>query len=218
MITLYGFGRVFRPVIGETRDLRVEWMLEEIGLPYRVHGIDHTGGEHNSPDFRKISPFGLVPAIKDGDFALSESGAILLYLAEKTGKLIPSDFEGRTRVSQWCFASLSTIERPMLELILIDKFGGGEKNSRRPDMIKEAKKCLGWLEDRLEGRDWIATADFTVADLLLATVLRQIRHTDLLNSFPLLKAYYARALSRPAWQRTLEAYAKRLGVKVEEIR
>jgi glutathione S-transferase len=219
MITLYGFGRVFRPVIGETRDLRAQWALEETGLPYRVHALDHTGGEMGSDAYGRISHFRLVPAIDDGGFIVAESGAILLYLAEKSGKLIPADFEGRMRVVQWCFAVLTTIERPMMEIQLIDKFGGGEgAENRRTEMVKAAGRWLDGLERRLDGHEWIACADFTVADILLASVLREIRKTDLLDPYPRLKAYYARALARPAWERTLNSYSERLGVTVADIR
>jgi glutathione S-transferase len=216
MITLYGFGRVFRPVIGETRDLRVEWALEEIGLPYRVHGLDHTGGEHDGPAYSKISPFHLVPVIDDDGFIVAESGAILVYLAEKAGKLIPPDFEGRMRVVQWCFAALNTVERPLLEIQLIDKFGGENTENRRAEMVEQAGRWLDGLERRLDGREWIACADFTVADILLASVLREIRKTDLMDPYPRLKAYYERALARPAWQRTLASYSERLGVTVAD--
>ena len=218
MITLYGFGRVFRPVIGETRDLRAEWALEEIGLPYRVHGLDHTGGEHDGPAYSKISPFHLVPVIDDDGFIVAESGAILVYLAEKAGKLIPPDFEGRMRVVQWCFAALNTVERPLLEIQLIDKFGGENTENRRAEMVEQAGRWLDGLERRLDGREWIACADFTVADILLASVLREIRKTDLMDPYPRLKAYYARALVRPAWERTLNSYSERLGVTVADIR
>ncbi|QRK08813.1 glutathione S-transferase family protein [Archangium violaceum] len=219
MLTLYGFGRVHPPVIGETRDLRVQWALEETGLPYRVHPLDHTGGEMDGPAYGRISPFRLVPAIDDDGFVVAESGAILLYLAEKAGRLIPADTEGRTRVVQWCFAALSTVERPLMEIQLIDKFGDAEADAdRRAKMVQEAGRWLSGLERRLEGRDWIACADFTVADILLATVLREIRGTDLLDRYPRVKAYYDRALARPAWERTLAAYAERLGVAVEDIR
>jgi glutathione S-transferase len=219
MITLYGFGRVHRQVIGETRDLRAQWALEETGLPYRVHPLDHTGGELDGEAYSRISCFRLVPVIDDDGFVVAESAAVLLYLAEKAGKLIPPDFAGRTRVVQWCFAALNTVERPMLEIQLIDKFGGGEgAENRRAAMVKQAGRWLDGLERRLDGREWIACTDFTVADILLATVLREIRKTDLIDPYPRLKDYYARALARPAWQRTLSRYAERLGVTVADIR
>ncbi len=218
VITLYGFGRVFRPVIGETRDLRVQWALEETGLPYRVHALDHTGGEFDGPDYGRISCFRLAPTIDDDGFIVAESGAILLYLAEKAGRLIPADFQGRTQVVQWCFSALNTVERPMLEIQLIDKFGSPKDAARRAEMAQQSGRWLDALERRLDGREWIACADFTVADILLATVLREIRKTDLIDPYPRLKAYYERALARPAWERTLNSYAERLGVTVAEIR
>ena len=84
--------------------------------------------------------------------------------------------------------------------------------------MKWANRVLGNLERRLDGRTWIACADFSVADILLASVLREVRTTDLIEPYPRLKAYYARALARPAWERTLGAYAQRLGVAVADIR
>jgi glutathione S-transferase len=217
MITLYGFGRVHRQVIGETRDLRVQWALEEVGLPYDVHALDHTGGELDGEAYSRISPFRLVPVIDDDGFIVAESGAAVLYIAEKAGKLIPSDFEGRTRVVQWCFAALNTVERPLLEIQLIDKFGGDGAEKRRPEMVKEAGRWLDGLERRLEDREWIACTDFTVADILLVSVLREVRKTDLIDPYQRLKAYYTRAMARPAWQRTLSSYAERLGVTVADI-
>ncbi len=216
MITLYGFGRVFHPVIGETKDLRAQWALEETGMPYRVHPLDHTGGELDRPEYRGINCFGLVPAIDDEGFVVAESGAVLLYLAEKSGQLIPADKQGRTQVVQWCFSALNTVERPLQEIQLIDIFGGDA--ARREGMTKQAARWLNVLEGRLEGRDWIACAEFTVADILLATVLRQVRKTDLLAAYPRLQRYYQRAFARPAWERTLALYAGRLGVSVEDIR
>src|SRR5476649_59417 len=139
MITLYGFGHILRQVIGETRDLRAQWALEETGLPYRVYGLDHTGGELNGAPYKRINCFRLVPVIDDDGFVVAESGAVLLYIAEKAGKLIPSDFRGRMRVVQWCFAALTTVERPLMEIQLIDKFGGGDgAENRRAEMVKQA--------------------------------------------------------------------------------
>ncbi|AKT42830.1 glutathione S-transferase family protein [Chondromyces crocatus] len=217
MITLYGFGRVFPKVIGETKDLRIQWALEELGLPYRVHGIDHTGGEHLREAYGHINCFRLLPAIEDDGFAVAESGAILLYLAQRAGRLIPADFQGRTRVTQWCFAALATVERPLQEIHLIDMFGTGSAEQRAA-MVEEAGRWFRGMEQRLDGRDWIACDDFTVADLLLATVLRHVRNTDLLAPYPRITAYYHRALARPAWERTLTLYAERLSVAVDDIR
>jgi glutathione S-transferase len=219
MITLYGFGRIFPEGRGETKDMWVQWALEETGLPYRVHALDHTGGELDSEAYRGISPFRQAPLIDDDGFVVAESAAIALYLAEKSGKLIPGDVLGRTRVVQWCFAATSTVGTTLVCLDLIGMFDSGKA---APKLHAEMRKLAGrWLADverRLEGREWIACGDFTVADLMMASVLRGIRKTDLMDPFPRTKAYYQRCQARPAWQRTLANYAGRVGVNVEDIR
>lgn len=212
MITLYGFGRVHDKVVGETRDLRVRWALEETGLEYRVHGIDHTGGENLSEFYGQKSYFNQIPAIDDDGFTISESAAILLYLAEKSGKLIPQDFQGRMRVTQWCFAALATIELPIAEIQMIHGFFGVEKNKERLEFLNGwAARVLGGLEKRLEGREWIACEEFTVADILVTCVLREIRKLDLMKPYPRVSEYYARAQARPAWKRALASYAEHFG-------
>jgi glutathione S-transferase len=216
MITLYGFGRIFREGIGDTKDLRTEWALQETGLPYRVHALDHTAGELDSPAYGKLSPFHQAPVIDDDGFIVAESGAAVLYIAEKAGRLIPADFQGRMRVTQWCLAALNTVEPPLALIALGDIAGMTDQG--RALWVKLANRVLGGLERRLDGREWIACADFTVADILLATVLRDIRKTDLMAAYPRLKDFYARALARPAWERTLGLYAQRLGVPMADIR
>lgn len=216
MITFYAFGRVHRAVIGETRDLRVQWALEELELPYRVHGIDHDAGENLSPVFSAISPFNQIPVIEDDGFVVAETAAILLYLAEKAGRL-PADVRGRTRVTQWCVAALATVETPLAEILNIDKFGKGQADPRRPKLVKWAQRVLDGLERRLDGRPWIAGDEFTVADILTVCVLREVRTTDLLAPYPRLTDYYARAQARPAYKRAMALYAERLGVTVDEI-
>lgn len=217
MITLYGFGNIFPEGIGETKDLRAQWALEEAGLPYRVQALDHSAGELDSDAYKLISPFRQVPVLDDDGFVVAESAAVVLYIAEKSGQLIPSDLQGRTRVVQWCFAAVSTVDPTLQALDMIEIFDKNA-NKLRTDVRKLAGRWLTDVERRLEDREWIACAEFTAADILMACVLRGIRKTDLLQPFPKIKAYYERCMARPAWQRTLGLYAKRLGVNVDDIR
>ena len=219
MITLYGFGRIFPEGHGETKDLWVQWALEELGLPYRVHALDHTAGELDSDAYARISPFRQAPLIDDDGFVVAESAAIVLYLAEKAGQLMRADVRGRTRVVQWCFAAVGTVAPALTCLDLIGMFGGGQAAGQLHVEVRQiARRWLGDLERRLEGCEWIACGDFTVADIMMAGVLRGIRKTDLMEPFPRLKAYYERCLARPAWQRTLGLYAGRMGVGVGDVR
>ena len=219
MITLYGFGRIFPEGRGETKDMRVQWALEEMGEPYKFHALDHTAGELDSDAYRRISPFRQAPVLDDDGFVVAESGAILLYLAEKTGKLVPGDLQGRTRVAQWCFAASSTVGALLMGLDLIEIFDSGKA---APQLHTETRKLvgrfLGDLERQIRDGEWIAGAEFSVADIMMANVLRSIRKTDLMQPFPRLVGYYERCLARPAWQRTLALTAERLGVNIDDIR
>jgi glutathione S-transferase len=219
MLTLYCFGRIFPAGVGETKDLRAQWALEETGLPYRVHALDHTAGDLDSDAYRRISPFRQVPVIDDDGFVVAESAAVVLYLAEKAGKLIPGDFQGRTRVVQWCFAATSTVEPTLVCGDVLEIFDPDNVTHKvKAEVRKLAGRWLGDLERRLEDRAWIACADFTVADIMMIGVLRSIRKTDLMAPFPNIRAYYERGQARPAWQRTLALYAERLGVRADDIR
>jgi len=211
MLTLHAFGRIHPAVHGETRDLRVQWALEEMGLSYEVRGWDHTAGETTGPDFSALSPFNQLPLLTDGDLTLSETGAILIHLAGTSGRLIPADPRGRAETIQWTLAALSTVEAPIQPLKLMDMGAMGEPGETRGCLVGWTRRVLENLDRRLEGRTWIAADDFTIADLLLASVLRQIRHTDLMDAWPNVKAFYDRAMARPAWTRTLDLYAERLG-------
>ncbi len=219
MITLYAFGNIFPEGRGETKDLRAQWALEETGLPYRVHALDQTAGDLDSDAYSLISPFHQAPVIDDDGFVVAESAAVVLYLAEKAGKLIPADVQGRTRVVQWCFAAVGTVEPTLTCLDFIEIFGNSEANHNLKAEVRNlARRWLGHVERRLEDRKWIACADFTVADIMMAGVLRVIRKTDLMEPFLRVKAYYERCFGRPAWQRTLGMCAERLGMSVEDIR
>jgi len=217
MITLYGFRTIFPGGVGETKDLRAQWALEETGLPYRVHALDHTAGELQSDAYGRLSPFRQVPVIDDDGFVVAESAAVVLYLAEKAGKLIPGDVQGRTRVVQWCFAAVSTVD-PTFQTLDVMGIFDPDNEKLEAQVRKLAHHWLAHLERRLDDREWIAVDAFTVADIMMACVLRAIRKTDLMDPFPTLKAYYQRCLARPAWQRTLSLYADRLGARVDDIR
>jgi glutathione S-transferase len=217
MLTLYGFKNIFEGGMGETKDLRAQWALEEAGLPYRVHALDQVAGDLESEAYSRISPFHQVPVIDDDGFIVAESAAVVLYIAEKAGTLIGGDVQGRMRVTQWCFAAVATIEPTFTALDVVEIFDPSA-NKLRIEVKKLAARWLTDLDRRLAGREWIATEEFTAADIMMAGVLRAVRKTDLLDPYPGIKAYYARCFARPAWERTLGMYAERFGVAVDVIR
>ena len=219
MITLYGFNSVIPPVVGETRDLRVQWALEETGLPYRVHGLDFIAGDLSTESYRRLNPFAQVPALDDDGFVLAESGAMLLYIAEKAGKLIPADLEGRMQTTRWCFAALNTLEPAILQVLAIDFAGESDPTGqqRRPAAVGQVERRLAVLDEWLSKRDYLSGAEFTVADLLMTMVLREMHKTDILARYQRLAAYSARCLDRPAWRRTRELYAARLGIELARV-
>jgi glutathione S-transferase len=219
MITLYGIDDIFEGGHGETKDLRVQWALEEVGLEYRFHGLDQTAGDLDSESFARISPFHQIPVIDDDGFVVAESCAILLYIAEKAGKLIPSDVRGRTTVMQWCFAAVSTVA-PTLSCIETIEIFDADRSATKvlAETRKLAARWFGDLERHLEAHEWVAHAEFTVADIAMASVLRTIRKTELMTPFPRIVSYFERCHTRPAWRRTLNLAAERLGVTVDQIR
>src|SRR5215208_1998744 len=166
MLKLYGFGRVNRGARGKTRDLRVLWALEEIGLPYEIVGMDHPNHDLDSPAYRALNPFGQLPVIDDDGVVVTESGAILLYLARKCGKLMPRDLAGEAQVLRWSVAALSTIEVPVLTLWFVNMSGG--KGSKPSEALHQwSVMRLQQLDAWLANRKFIATGDFTVADILM---------------------------------------------------
>jgi glutathione S-transferase len=212
MITVYAFGNVPPPVVGVTRDLRVLWALEEAGLAYRVHALDFARGDLSSPEYLLVNPFGLVPAIDDGGFKLFESAAIVRYIAEKTGKLLPASAEGHALAAQWTLAAMATVEPKMVDLFVVDKFHPDKTwaQERRPALEEVARKRLAALDAELAGRHYLLGNEFTAPDILMCTVLRMIQHTDLLEAAPNVVAYKQRCESRPAWRKIYAAYEQRL--------
>jgi glutathione S-transferase len=202
MIILTAFRWVPPFARGLVRDLRVRWALEEAGTPYRQRLI---GSEDQaSPGYRALQPFGQVPAIETDDLKLFESGAIVLHIAERSEALMPSDANGRARTSAWMFAALNSVEPPIQNLAVLDLFHAGEvwTAARRPMLVEAVQKRLAALEDWLAGRDYLENR-FTAGDLLMTTVLRILRHTDIVSERPALRAYQQRCEARPAFQKAL---------------
>ncbi len=204
MINCHAFGAVPPFAQGLVRDLRVRWALEEAGLPYRVTLVgDHEGGMPRSA-YRAVQPFGQVPAIEDGDLTLFESGAIVLYVAERSDTLLPTAPAARAHAIQWMFAALNTIEPPIQQLAAIDLFYSDERwaKERRPAAVEWVRGRLADLAACLDGRDHLV-GSFSAADILMTSVLRILRHTDLVQREPLLAAYTRRCEARPAFEKAL---------------
>jgi glutathione S-transferase len=211
MLKVYGFSKVNALARGNTRDLRVLWALEEMQMPFEIVGMDHPAHDLSSDAYRRLSPFEQIPAIDDDGVVLSESAAILIYLAKKAGKLIPPDPAGEAQVVRWCFAAMNTVELPLLTLLLI----GFVTKDDEPPKYREftlgwAKRHLGNLDRWLDGREFIATEAFTVADILMAHALDEIKDRSLIATYPRVANYRDRCLARPAWKRTLESYLARV--------
>lgn len=185
---------------GLVRDLRPRWALEEIGLPYRVQLFE---GER-PPEYYLDQPFGQVPCYREGPLKIFESGAIVQHIGEKSEKLLPRDAVPRIRAIQWTYAALNSVEPAIQTLAAIDLFYSNEEwaRLRRPGAEDFVRLKLKRVAEWLGGKDWLEDR-FTIGDLLMASVLRILRHTDLVAEQPNLKAYLERAEARPAFQRAL---------------
>lgn len=189
---------------GQVRDLRVRWALEEVGLAYRERLLDALSPRPE--EYFQEQPFGQVPAYRDETVQLFESGAIVLHIGERAEALLPHDAAGRARATAWLIAALNSVEPRIMELAIIDFFHPDAEwgRLRRPEVEQKVRERLGrlsaWLGDKdyLEGR-------FTVGDLLMAAVLRGLRHTGLVAEHANLAAYLARCEARPAFQRAVAA-------------
>lgn len=212
MITVYVFGNAPKPVTNVSRDLRVLWALEELGLPYRLHPLDFARGELKSPEYLRVNPFGKIPSIDDDGFVLFESAAIVLHLAEKSGNLLPADREGRTSATQWAFAAVNTVEPPMVELFTQDHFAAGEAwaKEHRPALMANVQQRLATLDAVLDQRPYVLGGAFGAADILLSAVLRLVQHTPLLAEAKHVAAYKERCESRPAFRKVLAEHHQRL--------
>jgi len=189
---------------GLVRDLRVRWALEEAGLPYAEKLLG--AGEQNSPEHRAVQPFGQVPVYEEDGLTLFESGAIVLHVGERCPTLLPQDPAKRARARTWVLAALNSIEPHILNFTALDVFYANEEwaRLRRPGAEKMAQARLDQLTQALGTRDYLE-GEFTAGDLVMTTVLRFLRNTELVKNRPALAAYQARCEARPAFQRALAA-------------
>ena len=198
--------------------VKVSIMLEETGLPYEAHLVDISKDESWTPEFLSLNPNGKIPAIRDPHgpggkpLALFESGAILVYLADKTGQFVPSDPSARYETLQWLMFQMGGVGPMFGQVGFFHKFAGREIEDKRPlqRYAKEAKRLLGVIDQRLEGRDWIMGEAYTIADIsMLGWVrnligfygARDLVGFDELKNVPV---WLERGLARPAVQRGLE--------------
>jgi len=195
-LTLTTYDWVPEPPRGYVRDLRVRWALEEAGLPYRV---ESTPFGDRKPEHFAHQPFGQVPWLTDGDLSIFESGAILLHLGELSDKLMPADRRGRSDAKEWLFAALASVEaasQPWSFFMFSGDTAQTPMRKQFDDFLKVHR--LKHMETVLAGREWLA-GTFSVADILMADVLRLVNRFDGLADYPACRAYVARATARPAF-------------------
>ncbi len=199
---------------GYVRDFRVRWALEEAGIGYCTDPISTVD---RPVDYFAEEPFGQVPAYREGAVRMFESGAIVLHVAERSEALLPRDVAGRARALSWAVAALNSVEPMLMELATVDRFALGEEwaRLRRPGLVAGIDKRLGRLAAALGTRDYLE-GRFTAGDLLMASALRMLDHTDMLAPHPTLAAYQQRCLARPAFGAAIAAQLDELRTEMPE--
>lgn len=205
MITISAFESVPEFARGLVRDLRVRWALEEASLPYRTRLLKF--GDQDNPDYRALQPFGQVPIFEEDGLVLFESGAIVLHIGAWSEALLPKDAGARARATQWLVAALNSIEPFVMNVALIDIFYANEEwaKLRRPGAVQFLERRLSALSKSLGDKLYLDGDRFTAGDLMMTTVLRMLRHTDIVTGDKRLAAYIERCTARPAFTRALVA-------------
>lgn len=193
-LTVWTFDWVPEGPRGFVRDLRLRWALEEAGLGYSVRS---TPFDHRGPEHLERQPFGQVPFLTDGDLSMFESGACLLHIAKKSDRLMPRASAGEAETLQWVIAALNSIEMVTVPWWFLSLSG-----DRESALAGWVRKRLGHLEDVLRSREWLAASRFTVADLLMADVLRVPALRDFAAS-PILDSYVDRVCDREPFRKAL---------------
>lgn len=189
---------------GLSRDVRVRWAFEEVGQRYDVQYVSFKAMKE--PEHLARHPFGQIPTHEEDDLTLFESGSIILHIAEQHPGLLPADANGRARAISWMFAAVSTVEPPILELVNA-RIGEGNQPwtpQRLPLVLDRIRARLRELSNRLGNAEWLDGA-FSAGDLMMVHVLQRLKPSGLLQEFPILAAYVARAEARPAFKRAFEA-------------
>jgi len=205
-VTITAFERSPDGGKGLARDTRVRWALEEVGQPYQVRGVSFP--ELKQPAHLALNPFGQIPTYEDGDLTLFETGSIVLHIAEQHAGLLPEHANARARAISWMFAAVNTVEPPILELVTARIIEGDKPwaKDRLPLVQGRIRDRLNQLATRLDDGEWL-DGTFSAGDLMMVSVLLQLRPSGLLNEFANLAAYVARGEARPAYQR---AFAEQL--------
>jgi glutathione S-transferase len=205
VITISAFSWVPDIARGQVRDLRARWALEEAGLPYQTRLLQQ--GDQDKPEYRALQPFGQVPILMEDDLVLFESGAIVLHIGERSETLLPKDAGARARAIQWLVAALNSIEPFAMNVALIDIFYPHEEwaKLRRPGAVEFVQRRLAALSESLGDKPFLDGEQFTAGDLVMSTVLRILKHTDIVSRDVRLAAYVERCMARPAYKRALAA-------------
>jgi glutathione S-transferase len=188
---------------GLARDMRVRWALEEVGQPYNVRLVSF--GEMKKPAHLALHPFGQIPTYEEGDLGLFETGAIVFHIAERHAGLLPDNANARARAITWMFAALNTVEPPIVEREMATYVERDKTwyEERLPILENRVRVRLGALSARLGDGDWLDGA-FSAGDLLMVTVLCRLEGSGILEEYPNLSAYVARAKARPAYKRAFD--------------
>jgi len=198
---------------GPARAIRVRWTLQELGVPFEAVTVNLMKGEHLTPEFLKLNPAGKIPVLVDGDLVLTESVAIVLYLAEKypEKKLAPSDRRRRAELDRWLLYTVTELEQPLWRITRHTSLYPESKRS--PAEVALAREDFAPLaqvvEDHMKGREFVVGDHVTVADFVLAYTLDWAQTARLLNGYPNLEGYLERMYARPkAPPRIKEAFAR----------
>lgn len=199
--TITTFGWVPEFARGFVRDIRPRWAFQEVGQAYDVEFV----ADSKSPDHRRFQPFGQVPIYRDDQVELFESGAIVLRIAERAGKLIPADPAARSRAIQWLIAALNSVEPFAIAVVINNIFEGDQPWSatRKPKVIADLAARLADLDTALGDKIWLDGDQFTVGDLIMVAVLIGLRGTRTLADYPRLDAYLERGETRPAYVKAM---------------